>query len=192
MIQEGIMLKEFVIEHYKSKNLPLDSMIMCGIRNEANFELDRFNDWELFIYKNEISIAKATTDPGVYYTKYPMNPKGAIHMDNGFHKDIWRLRKHRNKYLALCNDEKCNKVRGWRDSNPNNLIYGWFCTNWHTTKQEEFIKMASAGCQVTPDQDFFNLSIKMAQACGQKRWSYNIFKIKEIPIEIIYSELAIA
>ena len=84
MTQEGTMLKEFVMEYYKSNNFPLDSMILCGIRNEVSFELDRFNDWELFIYKNEISIAKATTDPGVYYTKYPMNFHG-----NAYYRGVW-------------------------------------------------------------------------------------------------------
>lgn len=178
-------MKSFIIEHYLQNGYPLDKLILFGIRNDKNFELDMFNDWLGFIYGDQLHIAKGTTDPGVYYTKNPMNPKGAFHLVNGFHKDIWRLRKHAGKYLALCNDPECEKVRGWRDSNPDFIFSNWVYTNWHYTKQEEFIKMSSAGCQVSKDKKFFKESIKAAQKSGQLRFSYNLFKIEEIPTNLI-------
>jgi len=182
-------MKEFVIEHYKQNGLPLDELIIFGVRNPENFELDRFNDFLGFIFENKIHVSTGTTDPGVYYTKNPMNSGGAFHMDLGFHSKIWRLRKHRNKYLALCNDHNCNKVRGYRDSDLNKIIHGWVFTNLHTTSQDEFINLSSAGCQVTPEEEWFEKLIRSAKVCDQDRFSYNLFHIKDIPTNLIVNGL---
>ena len=183
-------MKQFIIQYMIEHGLKIDFMTLGGIRNEANSDLDYFNDWLWFIYNNDFFIAKGTTDPGIYYTDHPMNKNGAFHLDLGYHKEIWRLRLHNNKYLALCDDWKTQKVKGWRDKNKNfidddNLdTSGNFGINWHYSTSKELINYASAGCQVTNNKKFFDKSIKCAKESKQGLFSYLLLDIKEIPLNL--------
>jgi hypothetical protein len=149
-----------------------------------------YNDWLWFIYNDEFNIAKGTTDPGVYYTKNPLNEQGAFHMVSGFQEKIWTLDKHANKYIALCSRKNCKPQRGWRDTNKDNInndnkiVSGHFGANWHYTNNDEFIKLASAGCQVTNNIQFFDNSIECAIASEQELFSYMLFEIEEIPTNL--------
>lgn len=185
-------MKEFIKQHFIDNNIILDKFMPIGIRNNANFEYDRFNDYLMFLYEDELSVAKGTTDPGVYYTSNPLSRNGAFHLNLGYHKNIWRLRKHRGKYLALCDDSLTSNVSGWRDGNKNHrhdieeiLDIGNFGVNWHYSNNSDLINYASAGCQVTNNIKFFNKSIECAIASEQELFSYYLFDISEIPVNLI-------
>ena len=185
------MVAEYIKQFFFDNNQDWDNLVIFGIRNDANPEMDMFNDVLGFICDDELHLAKGTTDPGVYYTQNPLNKDGAFHFNLGWQEKIWRLRKHRNKYLALCDDWKTNKISGWRDKNKNHInddgieVFDNVGGNLHLASNDDLILYSSAGCQVTPDKKFFNKLINCAKDSGQDLFSYMLFSIDWIPTNII-------
>ena len=184
-------MKQFILQYYIYNYLKVDKLVLFGIRNDVNDNIGMFNDWIGCIYYNELIIGKATTDPGIFYTKNPLNSLGAFHLHNGFHENIWTLDKHKGKYLALCNRANCNKQRGWRDRNRNFInddkieVHSHVGANLHYSNNDELIGYASAGCQVTNNKDFFDTIIKFAIDSKQEFFSYNLFTASEIPPNLL-------
>lgn len=110
------------------------------------------------------AIYQATTEPGAYYTRNPLNNQGAARLQLGRQKGIWSVGKHRG-YEALSQTGPATLVR---DKNRNHLrddketVEWWRGVNLHTTKTTgwrgsvgRFIGQWSAGCVVIKDPNQF-------------------------------------
>ena len=60
----------------------------------------------------------ATTDPGTYWLKNPMNPQGTAIVKHGQYASSHRIGLHRGKYLALVQQRPLTIVRDY-DRNAN-------------------------------------------------------------------------
>ena len=123
--------------------------------------LDVFNDLRLVITPLEgdpgafeiIYIGIATTTPGRYYTRNPINRKGAARIALG-KQTAWRMGLHKQKQPALV---QAAPVVVHRDLNKDGsrkgdkLDTGWFGINHHTTDMDfdsVLVGQNSAGCCV--------------------------------------------
>lgn len=147
----------------------------------ANTEKPNSFDDELHVFTNVAKtgkpnwaylVFKITTDPGTYWLKNPMNPKGTAILKAGQYRDVYQIAKHRGKYYALC--QRNGKVTVIRDYNRNAVLdfnngreeTGMFGINLHRARKlgETYtIDIFSAGCQVFKNANDFNFFMKMCE-----------------------------
>jgi hypothetical protein len=159
---------------YKLNTRPYELNIV-GIRS-AQAKPNRFDDEIHVFYKSgglnwEYHIFKATTDPGTYWLKHPMNWSGTAILAEGHYKNAYKLGLHKGQYLALV---QIGKVSVIRDFNRNNSldflsgrkVNGYYGINIHraslrgTTK---YVDKYSAGCQVFANISDFNKFLAMCK-----------------------------
>lgn len=134
---------------------------LIGVRRD-NTGTNKFDDFMVVVYKDEnlnpvCKTYPMTTDPGVYWLKNPINPKGTAILVPGQYRSTWKLGKHQNNYEALVQRKQ---VKVWRDNNKDDVIdyrqlklinQGYFGINIHRSNpytQSFLINKWSAGCQV--------------------------------------------
>jgi hypothetical protein len=114
---------------------------------------------------------KATTDPGTYWLKNPLNDQGTAVLKPGQYIGSHALGMHRGKYLALVQVRPVTVVRdfnrdGKADYSTGREETGLFGINIHralangTTKT---IDNYSAGCQVFSNAEDFSLFLQLAE-----------------------------
>lgn len=159
---------------YKINDRPYELNIV-GIRS-AITRPNRFDDEIHVFYKTrglnwEYHRFKATTDPGTYWLKHPMNLSGTAILAEGQYRNAYKLGLHRGKYLALV---QIGRVTVIRDFNRNNKLdffngtkrNGYYGINIHrasisgTTKN---VDKYSAGCQVFSNISDFNHFLSMCK-----------------------------
>lgn len=159
---------------YKINDRPYELNIV-GIRS-AITRPNRFDD-EIHVFfktsglKWEYHRFHATTDPGTYWLKHPMNLSGTAILAEGQYPNAYKLGLHRGKYLALV---QIGRVTVIRDFNRNNKLdffsgtkrNGYYGINIHrasihgTTK---YVDQYSAGCQVFANISDFNHFLLMCK-----------------------------
>ena len=147
----------------------------------ANTEKPNVFDDELHVFTNisQTKIAKwaylvfkITTDPGTYWLKNPMNPKGTAILKAGQYRDAYRIDKHRNKYYALC--QRLAKVTVIRDYDRDAVLdfnngkeqTGMFGINIHRARKTGStysVDRHSAGCQVFKNAQDFDFFMKLCE-----------------------------
>jgi len=165
---------------------------LIGIRAAPErAQSNRFDDSIHAIYKERGQWVdrwwRATTDPGTYWLRHPMNSAGcaALVADRQY-RSCWRLGKHRGKYLALV-QRGCSDVAVHRDDNaddrvdylPDNIQIGNFGINLHraTTRSGGSVRVDrwSAGCQVIAEPGGFASLIRLCQKqTAGDRFSYTL------------------
>ena len=99
---------------------------------------------------------QATTDPGTYWLKNPMNPQGTAILKEGQYLNTYGLGLHRGKYMALVQkrpvtvlrDYDRNAVLDFLNGKPDTGLFG---INIHRASESGTTKVVehySAGCQV--------------------------------------------
>lgn len=99
---------------------------------------------------------QATTDPGTYWLKNPMNPQGTAILKEGQYLNTYGLGLHRGKYMALVQkrpvtvlrDYDRNAVLDFLNGTPDTGLFG---INIHRASETGITKVVehySAGCQV--------------------------------------------
>ena len=99
---------------------------------------------------------QATTDPGTYWLKNPMNPQGTAILKEGQYLNTYGLGLHRGKYMALVQkrpvtvlrDYDRNAVLDFLNGMPDTGLFG---INIHRASESGTTKVVehySAGCQV--------------------------------------------
>lgn len=137
---------------------------IIGIRTNDN-RSNLFNDFIILCYLDlnkswQLLTFKATTDPGVYWRKNPMNVSGTAILKPGQYLDCWKIGKHQGKYEALVQMGAKTPMTVWRDNNKDDVLdfnckkeeTGFFGINLHRTNKELVsvqVDKWSAGCQVT-------------------------------------------
>ena len=142
---------------------------LVGIRR-ANAGTNKFDDFLVMMYKDKnlnpiCKVYPITTDPGEYWLKNPINPRGTAVLVPGQYRGTWKLGKHQNNYEALVQRKE---VKVWRDNNKDEVIdyrqlklinQGYFGINIHRSNpydQSYVVGKWSAGCQVFQKVADFN------------------------------------
>ncbi len=121
--------------------------------------------------KWQYHIFKATTDPGTYWLKQPMQPQGTAILSEGQYKDAWRLGLHKGEYLALVQSKAINIIRDYNrdavlDFKNGKKEHGEFGIDIHRANrigETKTVDKNSAGCQVFESANDFNLFIRLCE-----------------------------
>ena len=136
---------------------------------------NKFNDQIVVFYKDDadawvVHVFTATTLPGVYWLRNPMNKNGTAILMPGQYKDSHQTGLHRRKYRALIQK---SPVKVLRDNDRNGFANvktpttetGFFGINIHraaATETSNKIGKYSAGCQVFANPKEFDLFMQLA------------------------------
>jgi len=113
----------------------------------------------------------ATTDPGTYWLKNPMNPQGTAILKEGQYIGSHGMGMHRGKYLALVQKRPVTVLRDY-DRNATldflngKLDTGLFGINIHRASENGTTKIVdqySAGCQVFANATEFILFLSLCE-----------------------------
>jgi len=162
---------------------------IVNIRSSEN-KSGNFDDVQVVFWfynkKFEYKVFPVTTDPGVPYLLKPINWKGTAIVAPGQYRQVWRLGKHKGKYLALVQN---NYIEVFRDNNRNeiidslsleelnsnprlgfNLDEGFFGINCHRASKyglAERVGYYSAGCVVHQDPKLYDVFIKICEEAAK-------------------------
>lgn len=161
--------KNFTIFSDDSKNFNLN---FVGIRNKSN-KINTFNDAFIVFWKHDGIFNMyqfiGTTDPGLYYTKFPLNSRGVMIMKEQQVKGYFTIGKHKGLYKALVQSKPCllyrdNNKDSKLDKNENSIEKAIVGANFHrASNSDESIKIGkySAGCQVAKNASDYNLIMQL-------------------------------
>ena len=145
-----------------------------GLRQNSDI-IDLWNDLRLIITdKGEIiHEARATTEPGIYYTDNPLNPKGAARIAFGQYLDAYEFGIHgRSEQDALV---QCGDIAVCRDLNKDGvrtgdkIDVGNHKCNQHTTIGfPSTIEYWSAGCLVGRSPSLHAKFMQLCRDSGRK------------------------
>lgn len=136
----------------------------------------------------------ATTDPGTYWLKNPMNPQGTAILKEGQYINTWGIGMHRGKYLALVQKKPLTVLRDYDrnavlDFMNGKADTGMFGINIHRAQEVGTTKVVdhfSAGCQVFASAKDFALFMSL---CERHRQLYgNAFTYTLIDERVINRE----
>ena len=155
-------------------------------------QYDKFDDFVGCIWREngriKYFVCPATTDPGLHYLTYPINPKGTAIMVPGHYKGLWIRGRHKT-YSAF---RQNRPVKVFRDRNRDKYLdvtesdsrveEGMFYINLHRAHSSSILSKIgrySAGCQVIQNPMDFNLlrdlGDKQIQSIGANSFSYSLF-----------------
>ena len=146
---------------------------IVGVRSD-NTEPNKFDDLIYVFWKNDKGIWKgkaypATTDPGTYWLRNPMNDKGTAILKEGQYINAYKKRLHKG-YMAVGQEGPVTVYRDYdRDAildwnNGKEDTGSGFGINIHKASSKgtkKFVDKSSAGCQVFANVDDFNAFMKM-------------------------------
>jgi hypothetical protein len=163
---------------------------IVGIRADTTIP-NKFDD-TLFVFWKDASgqwqshQGPATTDPGTYWLRSPMNPQGTAILKSGQYVDSHSLGLHRGKYTALVQTGSLTVIRDYdRDStldfNAGTPVSGrGFGINIHRASgvgESKVVDKYSAGCQVwanyTDFMTFINLC-KLHESRHGNKFTYTL------------------
>ena len=170
-----------------------------GIRTN-DMTPNTFNDFEFCFYKDEneqqkFFIWEITTDPGLYYLRFPLNNKGTAILAPGQYLGCWQIGLHKGKYKALV--QSGNAIKVYRDCNRDDKYdyqewtaeWGYFGIDNHRASKYpivNYVNKFSAGCQVFKDpKDFDELMALCSYSVKYfpNRFSYTLIEEKDfLPI----------
>lgn len=170
----NIVQTAFAQRGYRMATRPFELNII-GIR--ANTSIPNiFNDTINVMFTDNtgttiVNSWHATTDPGTYWLKNPMNTQGTAILKPGQYSGSHALGMHRGKYLALVQVKPVTVIRdfnrdGKADYDTGVEETGLFGINIHhalavgTTKH---IDSFSAGCQVFANAEDFSAFLLLAE-----------------------------
>ena len=148
---------------------------IIGIRNESTVP-NRFDDEIHIFFKNNSKlwihyIFPATTDPGTYWLKNPMNPQGTAILSQGQYKDAYQIGLHREKYYALVQrkpitvlrDYDRNAILDFQNGRPETGMFGVNIHHASVNGTTKTVDNYSAGCQVFANINDFNLFMQLCE-----------------------------
>ena len=158
------------------------SFHIVGIRSNANIP-NEFDDLIGLVNNSDVSWFTGTTNPGTYWLKNLMNPKGTSLLKPGQYKDSWKLGLHHNQYKALV---QCAPITVFRDKDKDAIAEetavtdtGIFGINIHRASPNfisKFVDKWSAGCQVINNPTNFKKLIDACETSGLSRFTYTLLK----------------
>ena len=171
------------------------SVNLGGIRNVQELQSNKFNDF-LYAFYTDLSgqligyVAKATTDPGLYWRENLINVNGTAILKKGHYKSCYQLKENGHKgYKAF---RQVQEMEYYRDSNRDsdlNLIGETYkenaLTNIHAAGIASLnVDKWSAGCQVVGSRhDWLRILYIADQQANNglgNQFSYTLFDSSEI------------
>lgn len=179
---------------YKVFNRPYELNIV-GLRSKSTIP-NRFDDEIHVFYKVSTlnwhyHVFKATTDPGTFWLRQPMQPQGTAILAEGQNLDAYQLGLHRGKYLALVQRKAVTVIRDYnRDAvldfingTKTNGLYGINIHRANQTGTTKSVDKNSAGCQVFENANDFALFIKLCQKHEKlygNRFTYSLIDFRAV------------
>lgn len=168
---------------------------IVGLRSKSVIP-NRFDDEIHVFYKVSplnwhYHVFKATTDPGTYWLRQPMQPQGTAILAQGQYVNAYVLGLHRGKYLALVQSKPIDIIRDYNrdailDFNNGKKITGLFGVNIHRankTGDTKTVDKNSAGCQVFESAEDFDSFIRLCQhhkSLYGNRFSYTLIDFRAV------------
>ena len=167
-------------ERFKELGYQWPTVHLIGTRSQAN-EKNKFDDLIYVINGPMMNVYTCTTNPGTYWLKNLLNPKGAAVLKPGQYVDSWKLGLHQGKYKALV---QAKPITVFRDADKDDLAEetrvedtGMFGINIHRANPNaisSIIDKWSAGCQVLNNPEQFNALLKTCEESGKKAFTYTL------------------
>lgn len=175
------MLALFKAKQYRVFSRPYELNIV-GVRSPETTP-NRFDDAIHVFFKDESGlwnyhVNKATTDPGTYWLRNPMQPQGTAILAEGQYLNAYQIGMHRGKYEALVQRGQLTIIRDYDrdavlDFNNGNYMRGTgFGINIHRASavgETLTVDRNSAGCQVFASAADFEAFM---QLCRRQRDLY--------------------
>ncbi|MBI3518053.1 MAG: hypothetical protein HY062_01680 [Bacteroidetes bacterium] len=169
---------------YRLFSRPFELNIV-GLRSKSTIP-NRFDDEIHVFYKVSTlnwhyHVFRATTDPGTFWLRQPMQPQGTAILQQGQFLNAYGMGLHQGKYLALVQTKPVTIIRDYDrdailDFNNGNKTTGYYGINVHRanrTGTTKTIDKNSAGCQVFENADDFAHFLEL---CSKHRSLYgNVF-----------------
>lgn len=168
---------------------------IIGLRSKSTTP-NRFDDEIHVFYKVSTlnwhyHIFKATTDPGTFWLRQPMQEQGTAILAEGQNIDAYELGLHRGKYIALVQRKAVTIIRDYNrdavlDFKNGTITKGLYGINIHRANRTGTTKSVdknSAGCQVFESAHdfalFIKLSLKHKSLYGNK-FSYSLIDFRAV------------
>jgi hypothetical protein len=148
---------------------------IVGLRSKSIIP-NRFDDEIHVFYKISslnwyYHVFKATTDPGTFWLKQPMQPQGTAILAEGQYLNCYGLGMHLGKYLALIQQKPITVIRDYNrdavlDFKNGDKSTGMFGVNIHRASvagSTKTVDKYSAGCQVFENAKDFQLFLALCQ-----------------------------
>jgi hypothetical protein len=183
-----------ILDYCKSKKYPignfniiyLEGVNINGVLN--NDAPDMFNDVRaVFNRERCLDCWQATSEPGRWYTDFPMNYLGAFRIAFGFHERAWEIGIHgvNDPHEALI---QVAEVAGYRDYNKDMIrtgdqqVTGVYGINQHHGYDlpPNSIGKASAGCLVGRTRFGHRQFIEYCRNSGQTTFSTIVLPADQI------------
>lgn len=153
---------------------------LVGIRSKAN-KPNEFDDLIGLVEDTRVSWFTGTTNPGTYWLKNLLNPKGTAVLKPGQYVDTWKLGLHKGKYKALVQAKPVTVFRdGDRDIIAEETAVtdkGMFGINIHRANPSAISRLIdkwSAGCQVLNNPSQFNMLIEKCYDSKLPTFTYTL------------------
>ena len=153
---------------------------IVGIRSSLH-DSTKFDDTMLLVYREEgtkewvAHSYEITTEPGPSILRKPINPDGTAVLVPDQYRGVYKVDTHggKNRHIALC--QRNGPVRVYRDTDRDSkpeetttIQKGMYGINIHRhpgANEREYVRGASAGCQVFKDsRDFAEFMLICNQA----------------------------
>jgi hypothetical protein len=148
---------------------------IVGLRSKSTTP-NRFDDeihvfYKVNAFKWKYHVFKATTDPGTFWLKQPMQAQGTAILDAGQYKNSYQLGLHRGQYLALVQRKPVLIIRDYNrdavlDFNNGEKTKGIYGINIHRANRQGTtlsVNKNSAGCQVFEKAEEFLFFLSLCQ-----------------------------
>lgn len=168
---------------------------IVGLRSKS-VEPNRFDDEIHVFYKVstlnwQYHIFRATTDPGTFWLRQPMQPQGTAILSEGQYRGAYSLGLHQGKYLALVQSGRVTIIRDYNrdavlDFNNGQKTTGLYGINVHRANAQGVTKAVdrnSAGCQVFENVKDFDLFIGLCQKHKQlygNHFTYSLIDFRAV------------
>jgi hypothetical protein len=159
---------------YKLFSRPYELNIV-GLRSKGTIP-NRFDDEIHVFYKVSAlnwhyHVFKATTDPGTYWLRQPMQPQGTAILSEGQYPGAWQLGMHKGQYLALVQRKPISIIRDYnrdavldfKNGNKTTGLYGVDIHRANKTGTTKTVDKNSAGCQVFENANDFAMFLNLCQ-----------------------------
>jgi len=180
---------------YKIFSRPYELNIV-GVRSPSVVP-NSFDDFINVFYRDEKGAwvdhtFPATTDPGTYWLRQPMNVDGTAILVEGQYLDTYTIDLHKGQYLALC--QRLKTVTVIRDYDRDavldfasmNRATGWYGINIHHARFQgttTTVEKWSGGCQVFASVDHFNFFMQLCERHRQRygnRFTYSLIDTRAV------------
>ncbi|MGQ0829340.1 MAG: hypothetical protein ACT4ON_13210 [Bacteroidota bacterium] len=171
---------------------------IVGLRSESVIP-NRFDDeihvfYKVSALKWNYHVYKATTDPGTFWLKNPIQAQGTAILSEGQFRDAYALGLHREQYQALVQQKPVTILRDYdRDAKLDflngNKSTGFFGINIHRASSKGKTKLVdkySAGCQVFENAkafDEFLLLCKRHHKLYGNKFTYSLIDFRAVKRE---------